>query len=81
MILQAADSASTGQLSMQQISTALSASNLNLTPKQVQALATAGVEGDAGIAAVDYYKIVDVAWDLLVLVARETFVSDKLATL
>ena len=78
---QTADGASAGVLPMAAISEAVAGAGLNLTPKQVQALTTAGVEGEGSVGAVDYNKVVDVAWDLLVLVARETYVSDKLATL
>ena len=53
--------------------------SLGLSEKQVSALATSGSTG--ATTEVDYIKVVEVAWDLLVLVARENYVSDKLATL
>ena len=68
-VFQAADAGSTGILSMSQISAAIQTANLNLSEKQVQALATAGVEGEgSGINTVEYNKVIDVAWDLLILV-------------
>eukprot|EP01050_Picozoa_sp_SAG11_P016867 SAG11_NODE_2355_length_3475_cov_2.804799_2_plen_125_part_00 len=78
---QAADAGSAGALPLAGVAAAIGAAGLGLSEKQIQALSTAGVEGDGGIAAVDYYKIIDVAWDLLVLVAREAYVSEKLATI
>ena len=58
---------------------AIGGASLGLSDKQVSSLATSGITG--ATTEVDYIKVVEVAWDLLVLVARENYVSDKLATL
>lgn len=58
---------------------AIEGAGLSLTEKQVSSLATSGITG--ATAEVDYVKVVEVAWDLLVLVARESFVAEKLSSL
>lgn len=76
---QAADPDNAGVLDVPAVMAAISGSSLNLTQKQVTALANAAVDADYG--DVVYNKVIDVAWDLLVLVAREALVADKLSAL
>ena len=74
---QGADPDSTGALPMSTVTEAINGTGLGLTEKQVQSLAASGLMGGN---SVDYVKVVEVAWDLLVLVSREAFVSDRLAS-
>ena len=76
---QAADPDNAGVLPYEATVAAIGGASLGLSEKQVSSLATSGITG--ATTEVDYIKVVEVAWDLLVLVARENYVSDKLATL
>lgn len=76
---QAVDPDNTGVLPFQAAVSAIEGAGLSLTEKQVSSLATSGITG--ATAEVDYVKVVEVAWDLLVLVARESFVAEKLSSL
>ena len=76
---QAADPDNAGVLPYEATVAAIGGASLGLSDKQVSSLATSGITG--ATTEVDYIKVVEVAWDLLVLVARENYVSDKLATL
>lgn len=75
---QGADPEGGGVLALDAVTQAINDTGLGLTEKQVQALAASGLMGGN---SVDYVKVVEVAWDLLVLVSREAYVSDRLGGL
>ena len=76
---QAVDPDNTGVLPYPAAVSAIEGAGLSLTEKQVSSLATSGITG--ATADVDYFKVVEVAWDLLVLVARESYVAEKLSAM
>lgn len=76
---QAVDPDNTGVLAYPAAVSAIEGAGLSLTEKQVSSLATSGITG--ATAEVDYFKVVEVAWDLLVLVARESYVAEKLSAM
>jgi Ca2+-binding EF-hand superfamily protein len=76
---QAVDPDNTGVLPYAATTAAIEGAGLSLTEKQVSSLATSGITG--ATTEVDYFKVVEVAWDLLVLVARESYVAEKLASM
>jgi hypothetical protein len=75
---QGADPDATGSLPYNAVADAINGCGLNLSERQVQSLAAAGLMNES---VVDYVKVVEVAWDLLILVSREAYVTERLAAL
>jgi Ca2+-binding EF-hand superfamily protein len=75
---QAADPEGTGLLGYDAAEAAVGGAGLDLSEKQVTSLVTSGLQNGY---QVDYAQVMEVAWDLLVLVGREDYVASKLAGL
>ena len=75
---QGADPDSADVLAYAAVVEAISGAGLDLSERQMQSLASSGLTNSNNV---DYVKVVEVAWDLLVLVSREAFVSEHLSTL
>lgn len=72
---QAVDPDNTGILSYEAAIAAITNAGLSLTDQQASALAVSGMVGPS--TDVDYLRVVEISWDLLVLVARQMYVKER----
>lgn len=73
---EAQDAEGTGIVATKDLATIISGAGLNLTDRQIQALATTSTSPET-----DYEGLVSISYELLVLIAREQLVNDELASL